>query len=326
MRQTRLLMTWLAGGLPMLVASMLAAAALATATPAAAQTKVVVSIKPLHALVAGVMAGVGTPDLLVKGSASPHTYAMKPSDAKALNGADLFFRMSETVEPFTAKVVRALPQRVQVVTLQDAPGLKLLPRRTSNTFEAHTHDGGKGHKHDHGHSKPAKVEGTVDGHVWLDPDNATAMVAAIYQALSAKYPASAQAFQDNARALTAKLDALAAELETTLKPVAGKPYIVFHDAFQYLEDRYGLSAVGSISISPDLPPGAKRLSELRKKVVSLGAVCVFAEPQFDTRLVQNLIEGTGARTGSPCRWSWSAATISTPRSGARSWSATPSGY
>jgi zinc transport system substrate-binding protein len=286
-------MAWLAG-----VPSMLAVAALAASTPAAAQAKVVVSIKPLHALVASVMAGVGTPDLLVKGSASPHTYAMKPSDAKALNGADLFFRMSETVEPFTAKVVRALPQRVQVVTLQDAPGLKLLPRRTGNTFEAHTHDGGKGgHKHDHGHSKPAKVVGAVDGHAWLDPDNATAMVTAIYHALSAKYPASAQAFQDNARALTTKLDALAAELETTLKPVAGKPYIVFHDAFQYLENRYGLSAVGSISISPDLPPGAKRLSELRKKVVSLGAVCVFAEPQFDTRLVQNLIEGTSVRTG-----------------------------
>ena len=94
--------------------------ALAAAGPAAAQTKVVVTIKPLHALVASVMSGVGTPDLLVKGAASPHTYAMKPSDAKALNAADLFFRMSESVEPFTIKVVRALPRRVEVVTLQGA--------------------------------------------------------------------------------------------------------------------------------------------------------------------------------------------------------------
>jgi zinc transport system substrate-binding protein len=271
--------------------------ALASTGPAAAQTKVVVSIKPLHALVAGVMAGVGTPDLLVKGAASPHTYAMKPSDAKALNGADLFFRMSEAVEPFTAKVVRALPKRVTVVTLQDAPGMKLLPRRTGNAFEAHVHEAAKGgHKHDHGHDQGKKID-APDGHAWLDPDNAKAMVAGIERALSARYPANAAQFKANAQKLAADIDALDKELAGKLKPIAGKPYIVFHDAFQYLEDRYDLSAVGSISIGPDVPPSAKRLSDLRKKVVSLAAVCVFAEPQHDTRLVQNLVEGTSARTG-----------------------------
>jgi zinc transport system substrate-binding protein len=267
--------------------------------PVAAQTKVVVSIKPLHALVAAVMGGIGSPDLLVKGAASPHTYAMKPSDAKALNDADVFFRMSEAVEPFTAKVVRALPKRVEVVTLQDAPGLKLLPRRTGNTFETHAHGGGKGahkHGHSHTHGKDGKLD-SADGHAWLDPDNAKVMVARIEQALSVKYPADAAAFKTNAQKLSAALDTLAKDLEAALKPVAAKPYIVFHDAFQYLEARYGLSAVGSISISPDVPPSAKRLAELRKKVVSLAATCVFAEPQFDTRLVQNLTEGTSARTG-----------------------------
>ena len=270
--------------------------ALAATASATAQTKVVVSIKPLHALVASVMAGVGTPDLLVKGAASPHTYAMKPSDAKALNEADLFFRMSESVEPFTIRVVRALPKRVTVVTLQDAPGMKLLPKRTGNTFEAHVHEAAKsGHsKHDHDHDKKTDAP---DGHAWLDPDNAKAMVARIEQALSAKYPANAATFKANAQKLSADLDALSSELAGKLKPIASKPYIVFHDAFQYLEDRYDLNAVGSISISPDVPPSAKRLSDLRKKVVSLAAVCVFAEPQHDTRLVQNLVEGTSARTG-----------------------------
>jgi len=263
--------------------------------PAAAQTKVVVSIKPLHALVAGVMAGIGAPELLVKGAASPHAYTLKPSDAKALNDADLFLRMSEAVEPFTAKVVRALPKRVTLVTLQDAPGMKLLPRRTGNTFEAHGHEASKGgHKHDHDQRKKTDAP---DGHAWLDPDNAKAMVASIEQALSAKYPAHAAAFKANAQKLNADLDALDQELVSKLKPVAGKPYIVFHDAFQYLEDRYDLNAVGSISISPDVPPSAKRLSDLRKKVVSLEAVCVFAEPRHDTRLVQNLVEGTSVRTG-----------------------------
>ena len=263
----------------------------ALAGPLAAQTRVVVSIKPLHALVAGVMAGVGAPDLLVKGSASPHTYAMRPSDARALNEADIFFRMSELVEPFTAKIVRALPARVEVVTLQDAPGLKLLPRRAGNTFEPHA---GKGMQHDH---EEAVTPGVVDGHVWLDPSNAKAMVDRVERALSDKYPAHAAAFKANARKLNGDLDRLAKELHATLEPVADKPYIVFHDAFQYLEARYGLSAVGSISISPGISPSAKRLSQLRSKVVTLAAVCVFAEPQFDRRLVQNLTEGTGARTG-----------------------------
>jgi zinc transport system substrate-binding protein len=258
---------------------------------------VVVTIKPLHALVAQVMAGVGSPVLLVKGLASAHTYALRPSEVRALNDADLFVRMSETVEPFTARLVRSLPDSVEVVTLQEAPRLRLLSRRTHATFERHAHvAAGKG-KGDHGHSHAPGPTDAVDGHAWLDPENAAAMVDRIEQALSAKDPANAAAFKVNATALKAKLEALAAELARDLEPIASRPYIVFHDAIQYLERRYGLNVVGSISISPEVPASGKRLTELRRKIDELGAVCVFAEPQFDTRLVDNLIEGTGARFG-----------------------------
>jgi zinc transport system substrate-binding protein len=274
------------------------ALSLASTAPRAAELKVVVTIKPLHALVTQVMSGVGVPELLVKGAASPHSYALKPSEARVLNNADLFFRMSETVESFTAKVVKSLPKRVEVVTLQDAPGMKLLAQRTGATFEPHSHgkDKAHGHGHSHSHDKPKKGD-AIDGHAWLDPDNAKAMVDRIQQALGAKYPDHAAAFKTNAAALAAKLDALAAELDRDLKPIADKPYIVFHDAFQYLERRFGLNVVGSISINPEVPPSAKRLTELRRKIQSLSAVCVFAEPAFDRRLVDNLIEGTSARTG-----------------------------
>jgi zinc transport system substrate-binding protein len=257
---------------------------------------VVVSIKPLHALVMQVMSGVGSAELLVKGAASPHTHALKPSEARALNHADLFFRMSEAVEPFTAKIVQSLPRRVEVVTLQDAPGMLLLALRTGTTFERHVQALGLGHEHSRGHGKLQKGD-AVDGHAWLDPHNAKAMVDRIAQALGAKDPAHAATFTSNAGALKARLDALAAELDRDLRPIADKPYIVFHDAFQYLERRYGLNVVGSISINPEVPPGGKRLTELRRKIQSLGAMCVFAEPQFDARLVDNLIEGTAARTG-----------------------------
>jgi zinc transport system substrate-binding protein len=260
-----------------------------SAAPAAAELKVVVTIKPLHALVAQVMTSAGSPELLVGGASSAHTYALKPSDAAKLSRADIFFRMSESMEPFTAKVARSLPKTVQVVTLQETKGLKLLPRRTGATFEDHDH----GHDHAEGHNHSHDV---TDGHAWLDPGNAKMMVDRIAQALSAKEPTSATVFRSNADALKGKLDDLAAELARELKPLADKPYIVFHDALQYFERRYRLRVVGSISVSPEVPPSAKRLSALRKKITSLGAVCVFAEPQFDTRLVNNLVEGTRART------------------------------
>jgi len=286
-----------AGSLTIAAASVLVSSSICTAAWAA-EPKVVVTIKPLHALVTQVMSGVGAPELLVKGATSPHSYTLKPSEARSLNNADLVFRMSETVESFTIKVARSLPKSVAVVTLLDAPGMKLLALRTGATFEPHSHgkDRAHGHSHSHSHAKPQKGE-AIDGHAWLDPDNAKVMVDRIQQALGAKYPEHAHAFKANAEALAAKLDALAAELEGDLESIADKPYIVFHDAFQYLERRFGLNVVGSISINPDIPPSAKRLSELRRKIQSLGAVCVFAEPAFDRRLVDNLIEGTSARTG-----------------------------
>jgi zinc transport system substrate-binding protein len=275
--------------LALLAAGGLLASALASSAAGAGELRVVVTIKPLHALVMHVMAGAGSAELLVKGAASPHAYALKPSEARAVNNADLFFRMSESVEPFTAKLVASLPRRVEVVTLQHAPGMTLLPPRTAAIFERHVHA-----SHERG-KRP--MDEAVDGHAWLDPHNAKAMVDRIARALGSKAPAHAATFTANADALKARLDALAGELDRDLKPIADRPYIVFHDAFQYLERRYGLNVVGSISINPETPPSGKRLTELRRKIQSLGAMCVFAEPRVDMRLLDNLIEGTSARTG-----------------------------
>jgi zinc transport system substrate-binding protein len=263
--------------------------------PALADIKVVVTIKPLHALVASVMAGAGVPDLLVDGASSAHTYALKPSDASKLNQSDIFVRMSETMEPFTAKLAKTLPKRVQVVSLEDASGLDLLPRRTGATFQeehGHHEHGRKEHKHGHDHG-----DGQMDGHAWLEPINAKRMTDRIVQALSAADKTNAGKFQSNGEDLKRRLDQLSAELSTELAPVANRPFIGFHDALQYFEKRFGLKAAGSIAMSPEVAPSAKRLSTLRKKVVSLGVVCVLAEPQFDTRLVNNLTEGTKARIG-----------------------------
>jgi zinc transport system substrate-binding protein len=216
-----------------------------------------------------------------------------------LNDADLFFRMSDAMEPFTVKIVKSLPRRVQVVTLQETPGLRLLTRRTGAPFE----DGdGNGHDHKHGHEQGhehghEQGHGATDGHAWLDPMNAKLMADRIAEALAEKSPAQAAVFRANADSLRDELDALNAELARELAPIARKPYIVFHDALQYFELRYGLTPVGSIAVSPEVPPSAKRLSALRRQIAARGAECVFAEAQFDARLVDAVVEGTPARVG-----------------------------
>jgi zinc transport system substrate-binding protein len=283
----------------------LAAALLATASPAAAELKVTATIKPVHALVAQVMEGVGTPSLLVQGAASPHTYALKPSDARVLNRADVFFRVSETVEPFTRKIVSALPKSVRTVTLAEAPGIELLDVRSGETFEKHVHEDEHGHDHaghdhghdDHGHGDHDHASENRDGHVWLDPANARKMVAEIARVLSEASPADAEAFKANAARADAALVALEVEIARDLAPLKGKPFVVFHDAFQYFEHRFGLEAVGSITVSPDAQPSAKRLTEIRHKLGTLSAACVFSEPQFQAKLVAAVTEGTSARAG-----------------------------
>lgn len=291
-------------------AAIAVACALSMAHAAAAQTKVMVTIKPVHALVARVMDGAGTPGLLVSGSASPHTFAMKPSEARALHAATVFFRVSEQIEPFTRKILTSLPASVRVVTLADAKGVELLDKRGGDTFEVHDHgkdhnnrDSHDGHDDDHGtkpsdHDDHARDENAVrDGHVWLDPRNAKAMVDAIAAALGEADPANAATFNANAQRLKSELDALESEISASLAPVTSKPFVVFHDAYQYFERRFGLNAVGSITVSPEVQPSARRLKEIRQKITGLGASCVFAEPQFSQKLVNAVTEGTGARSG-----------------------------
>lgn len=262
------------------------------AAPAWAEApKVVVSIKPLHSLVASVMQGVGEPALLVRGGASPHDYALKPSDARAIKEADLLVWVGEALESFLTRPVAALPKTTHVVEAMDIAGLTLLEPREGGTWEAHDH----GHVHDHaGHHDE---HGERNPHIWLDPANAREIAATVAVALAAKDKANAAAYTANAEALGKRLDALDAELKTTLAPLGDKRFVVFHDAYQYFENRYGLNAAGSITVSPDRPPSAKRLTQIRDRVKSLGATCVFAEPEFEPKLVKTILEGTQARTG-----------------------------
>ncbi len=268
-----------------LLAGFLALPALAAAPP----PDVVVTVKPLHSLVSGVMQGVGEPYLLVRGAANPHAFALRPSDAKALSGAELVVWAGPGVETFLDKPLATLAKGAQVLTLVKEPSVRVLPVRKGGAWEAHDHD--------HAHEDRPDADLGSDGHVWLDPLNAKAITDLITARLSALDPARAATYQANAARQKQALDALDVEMRAALAPLKERPFIVFHDAYHYLEDRYGLNAAGAITVSPDQPPGAARLKALRARINQAGAVCIFAEPQFEPALVRTLAQGTTARTG-----------------------------
>jgi len=299
-------------------------AAAVVCTTAAAPTRaeaprVVASILPVHSLVAGVMDGVGTPNLLVRGGGSPHTYTLRPSEAKALQDAEVVFWIGAEIETFLEKPLEALPRNARIVALHDVRGITLLPTREGGAWDAHDdgHDEhhaddrhGRDDDHDeehhgrdddhHGHEDAGEDDhghGAHNMHVWLDPANARAMVGAIVATLVDVDPANAEQYRANGLALEDRLTDLDAALARELAPVKGRPYVVFHDAYPYFEKRYGLSPAGSITVDPDRKPSAARLAEIREKIADTGAACVFAEPQFEPAVIATVIEGTNARTG-----------------------------
>ena len=276
----------------------------ASLSMAQADLKVVASIKPIHSLVAGVMEGTGTPTLIVEGAGSPHTYALKPSQARRLQEADLVFWVGNTLEPFLQKPLESIASKATTVTLMDADGLNQITFREGGAFDAHGHDDHKGHD-DHDDHDDHKghddhddhAHGAYDPHIWLDPINAKVLVHDIEEALVASDPANAAIYKANADRIMANLDALVAEIDATLDPVKSQGFIVFHDAYQHFEQRFGMSAVGSITVSPEVLPGAERVRELQEKVRGSNASCVFSEPQFEPKLVATITENTDAGTG-----------------------------
>jgi zinc transport system substrate-binding protein len=257
-------------------------------TLAYADVNVVTSIKPVHSLVSAVMDGVAKPTLLVEGAASPHTYSLKPSQAKQLQEADIVFWMSHDLEAFLENSIENIAQRAVSVPLIESHNLTKLSFREGGAFDAHGHDDHDDKHDDHDETNP---------HVWLDPQNAKALVHEIEEQLAKIDPENAEVYEANASIVMKKLDKLTNEIDVDLKPIRSRGYVVFHDAYQYFEKRFGISAIGSITVSPEVMPGAERVRELQEKVRELDATCVFSEPQFQPKLVATVTENTNAGTG-----------------------------
>ena len=284
---------------------------------AEAEPKVVTSIKPLHSLISYVMDGVGSPNLLVDGSSSPHTFQLKPSHATMLQEADVVFWIGEDLESFLETPLDSIAVNARKITLMDSDQIELLKFREKNVFEDHhdeheehadghdEHEGhddhdeheehADGHDEHEGHDDHGHHHGEFDIHFWLDPEIAKSIVKIASLELSEVDPANQTIYQTNASNAVSELDKLINDTRTKINSDA--KYIVFHDAYQYFEQRFGIEVIGALTVNPEVLPGAKQLAEIREVIEHEKVNCIFSEPQFNPSIIKTIAKDTNIKTG-----------------------------
>lgn len=250
--------------------------------PAQAEVRVLTSIKPLQLIAAAVQDGVGTPEVLLPPGASPHHYALRPSDVRRVAEVDLLYWIGPDMEDFLPRVLSS--RNKPSVALQAVPGLQL--RHFGE--DSHSHESTDEHDHDH---RP----GSLDAHLWLAPANARVIAAKMAADLVAADPANAARYQSNLSAFEQRLDALDLRLKARVAGVSGRPYFVFHEAFDYFEAAYGLQHTGVFSVAAEVQPGAQHVAAMRKRLQEVGKTCVFSEPPLRPRLAETLTAGLPVR-------------------------------
>jgi len=302
----------------------------------ASETKgVITTIQPINALVNAVIGNTGGSTSLIPSDVSPHEFKLKPSDVKNLQDGNIIFYISNHLESSITKVFKNLPKNIKIINLMEETGINHLAIRDNEAWERHDHhddhdkDAKKDDDHndhdkhakkddnhdDHDkhakkddnhddHDKHAKKDDNHDDHekeddvhIWLDPDNGIKIIQKVNKELSLLFPENSQIYNKNATNIINKITELKSELKEELLSIKDKPYIVFHDAYQYFEKVFGLNAVGSIALEDDVASSPKQISFIRNKIIKSSVSCVFQEPQFDSKLVKTVVEGTDAKVG-----------------------------
>ncbi len=262
-----------------LIVAILVTFGFAPGAQANSEIRVAVSIKPLHSLVANMMQGIGEPELIMPGEASPHDYSLKPSNARTLENADLIFWIGPQLETFLIKPLMTLSRNARTIELLDLDEIEHLSLR--------------GFDEDHGDHEDEEhsVHGNLDPHIWLDPLNARTLARHIMLELANLNPENADHYRDNFSRFDQELRALVERTARKLKPLRKGGYLVFHDAYRYFEQRFGFETAGIISTDEHVPPGARHIEEMRDIVSSGGISCVFSEPQFNSSILDVVTEG-----------------------------------
>jgi zinc transport system substrate-binding protein len=255
--------------------------------------KVVVSLKPIHSLVAGVMQGVAQPQLLLNDTQSPHSMTLKPSQIRSLKEADLIFWVGAELEPALSHLLQPRSYRAEVVSLIDTPNLHLLPIRDRDEWHSHGHESTPHMEHHDQHPHP----NTHDNHIWLSPENAAIIVRYLTRKLIELDSSHSTTYQRNSEMLLNRLETLDHQIRADLQRVVDTPYIVFHDAYQYFEAHFGMHTLGTVNINPEQLSGARHIHHLRQTIEQRGARCLFTEPQFEPKLVNTLANGLTVKIG-----------------------------
>ena len=290
---------------------------------AKAEVNVVTTIKPLHSLVSSVMKGVGEPSLIIEGTNNPHTFVFKPSHAEMIENADIVFWIGEDLEVFMEKPLDSLAKNAKTIAFMDLASIEKLKFREQNIFDDHDdhghddhddhghkdddhddHDDHDGHDDEHdGHDDhddhaghhDGHNHGEFDAHIWLDPANAKEMVLEISHELSELDPNNKSKYEDNASKTIAALDTLIEEVDNSLSKDIS--YIVFHDAYQYFETRFGVKSAGALTLNPDVLPGAKQIADIQDLINDKGIKCIFSEPQYNPKIIETLGNDMNISTG-----------------------------
>jgi len=285
-------------------------------TPANAELKVVTSIKPIHSLASYLMDGIGKPELIVDGYASPHGFSMKPSHAKMLQNADLIFWVGEDLENFLEKPLKSIAKKAEKIELIEIKGLNVLKFRERNIFDEHDHghddhDKKEDDHDDHDHDDHGKKEehddhddhdgheghahGEFDPHIWLDTMNAKAMLNEMAEHLIENDPKNEAKYKSNLDKALKDIDKLTIEVMTELNNSVSS--IVFHDAYQYFEKRFNVNVLGAFTVNTDVMPGAEQLAEIREIIEHDKVACVFSEPQFNPDIINAVAKDMKIKTG-----------------------------
>ena len=297
---------------------------------AKADVKVVTTIKPLHSLVSSVMEGVGEPSLIIEGTNNPHTFVFKPSHAELLEEADIVFWIGEGLEAFMEKPLDSLASNAKKVAFMDLASIEKLKFREENIFDDHDdhddhdghddeheghddhddHDGHKdddhddhddhdGHDDEHeghdDHDHHGHAHGEFDAHIWLDPINAKEMIHEIAHELGDLDPKNKEIYESNANKTLKSLDKLIEDVNSSVSKDVS--YIVFHDAYQYFEKRFGVSSAGALTLNPDVLPGAKQIADVQDLISDKNIKCIFSEPQYNPKIIETLASDMDISTG-----------------------------
>ena len=282
---------------------------LAFSTISKADLKVVTSIKPIHSLASYIMDGVGSPGLIVDGYNSPHSFQLKPSHAKMLEQADIIFWIGEDLENFLEKPLDTIAKKAEKIELLEIKGIKKLKFRERNIFEEHEGhddhgDDAKKEEHDdHGHD--AKKEehddheghghGEYDPHIWLDPINAKVILNEITEHLIENDSKNASTYKSNLAKALAEIDKLIIDVITETN--TDLSYVVFHDAYQYYENRFNVNILGAMTVNPDVMPGAEQIHEIHEVIEHDNVSCILSEPQFNPDIIKSIAKDTNVKTG-----------------------------